>query len=64
VPQHDGKIEPLAAAYDRRAALREGFELRSSPKHGVRDLVARLRARFVECPGDYFHNVNRPEDLP
>lgn len=64
VPQHDGKIEPLAAIYDRRAALREGFELRASRKNGVRDLIARLRARFVTCESDYFHNVNRPEDLP
>ena len=64
VPEHDGRIEPLAAAYDRRAALREGFELRASRRHAVRDLVARLRTRFVPCEGAYFHNVNRPEDLP
>ncbi|HLX26566.1 MAG TPA: molybdenum cofactor guanylyltransferase [Candidatus Cybelea sp.] len=64
VPEHDGKIEPLAAAYDRRAALREGFELRASRKHAVRDLVARLRVHFVSCEREYFHNVNRPEDLP
>lgn len=64
VPEHDGNIEPLAAAYDRRAALREGFELRTSRRHAVRDLIARLRVRFVPCRSEYFHNVNRPEDLP
>jgi len=64
VPRHDDNIEPLAAVYDRRAALREGFELRASHRHGVRDLVARLRARFLPCARDYFYNVNRPEDLP
>lgn len=64
VPEHDDEIEPLAAVYDRRAALREGFELRASRRHAVRDLVARLRARFVTCEREYFHNVNRPEDLP
>jgi molybdenum cofactor guanylyltransferase len=64
VPEHDGKIEPLAAVYDRRAALREGFELRTSRNHAVRDLVGRLHARFLPCARDYFHNVNRPEDLP
>jgi molybdopterin-guanine dinucleotide biosynthesis protein A len=63
VPEHDGRVEPLAAVYDRRAALREGFELRASRNYGVRDLIARLRARFLRCPGDYFHNVNRLEDL-
>lgn len=64
VPEHHGKFEPLAAVYDRRAALREGFELRASRNYGVRDLIARLRARFLPCPSAYFHNVNRPEDLP
>jgi molybdopterin-guanine dinucleotide biosynthesis protein A len=64
VPEHDGNIEPLAAVYDRRAALREGFELRASRRNAVRDLVARLRTRFLRCEAAYFHNVNRPEDLP
>lgn len=64
VPEHGGKIEPLAAAYDRCAALREGFELRASRKNAVRDLVARLRTRFLRCESAYFYNVNRPEDLP
>lgn len=64
VPWHDDNIEPLAAVYDRRAALREGFGLRAPRNHAVRDLVAQLRARFVPCTSEYFHNVNRPEDLP
>jgi molybdopterin-guanine dinucleotide biosynthesis protein A len=64
VPQHDVNIEPLAAVYDRRAALREGFGLRASGSRAVRDLVGRLRARFLPCARDYFYNVNRPEDLP
>ena len=64
VPEHGGNIEPLAAVYDRRAALREGFELRASRKSAVRDLLARLRTQFLPCEGAYFYNVNRPEDLP
>jgi molybdopterin-guanine dinucleotide biosynthesis protein A len=64
VPQHDGNIKPLAAVYDRRAALRVGFELRAPRNHAVRDLVARLRTQFLPCASEYFHNVNRPEDLP
>jgi molybdopterin-guanine dinucleotide biosynthesis protein A len=61
VPQHGGSIEPLAALYDRRAALREALDLRTGG--AMRDLVARLAARFVACDAKYFHNVNRPEDL-
>lgn len=63
VPRHDGAIEPLAALYDRGAALREAFDLGAAGNGAMRDLVARLDARFVECEARYFRNVNRPEDL-
>ena len=29
----------------------------------MRDLVARVRARFVPIEAEYFYNVNRPSDL-
>jgi molybdopterin-guanine dinucleotide biosynthesis protein A len=64
VPEHGGGIEPLAAAYERRALLREGFELRATGSNGLRDVIARVAARFVPCDAGYFHNVNRIEDLP
>ncbi len=64
VPQHDGKMEPLAALYSRRAVLREGFELRRAGKGAMRDLIERIGARFVEIDARYFHNVNRIEDVP
>lgn len=63
VPTHDGAIEPLASCYDRKAVLREGFELRSAGKAAMRDLIDRLAARFVPFEARYFHNVNRREDL-
>ncbi len=64
VPQHDGKVEPLAALYSRRAVLREGFELRRTGKGAMRDLIERIGARFLELDARYFHNVNRIEDVP
>jgi molybdopterin-guanine dinucleotide biosynthesis protein A len=64
VPAHDGKIEPLAALYSRRATLREGFELRRTGKGAMRDLIERIAARFVNLDSRYFHNVNRIEDVP
>lgn len=64
VPCHDDAIEPLAALYDRVAALREGSVLRARGEDAMRDLIGRLAARFVPCEARYFHNVNRLEDLP
>jgi molybdopterin-guanine dinucleotide biosynthesis protein A len=64
VPEHDGEIEPLAALYERRAILREGFEMRKSGARAMRDLIARIAARFVTFEAACFHNVNAPADLP
>ncbi len=64
VPEHDGAIEPLAALYERRAILREGFELRRRRTRAMRDLIGRLAVRFVAFDAGYFHNVNTPADLP
>lgn len=63
VPVHGSGIEPLAALYDRAAALRAGFELRNARTAGMRDLIAKLATRFVRSDAAQFHNVNRPEDL-
>jgi molybdopterin-guanine dinucleotide biosynthesis protein A len=63
VPSHDNAIEPLAALYDRKAALREGFELRASGRSAMRDLIGRLAARFVPFDSRCFHNVNYAKDL-
>jgi molybdopterin-guanine dinucleotide biosynthesis protein A len=63
VPAHAGGIEPLAALYARRALLREGFELRTSGRFAMRDVLDRLATRFVPFEARYFQNVNRIEDL-
>lgn len=62
VPEHDGRIEPLAALYARSAILREGFALRRSGRAAMHDLVERLAARFVRLDGASFHNVNNIAD--
>lgn len=63
VPVHDGRAEPLGALYDRAAVLSAGFALRNAAGAGLRDLIARLRARFIPCEPGYFRNINRREDL-
>ncbi len=63
VPQHGGTMEPLVALYSRRASLREGYELRRAGKGAMRDLIERVAARFVNLDAQYFHNVNRLEDV-
>ncbi len=69
VPRHHGRVEPLAAAYDRRClpvfarCVNEGVL-----KMG--DALALVRTSFVETipgtgpwPADLFRNVNSPADL-
>jgi molybdopterin-guanine dinucleotide biosynthesis protein A len=63
VPEHDGKLEPLAALYARPALLREGFELRASSESAMHNVIARLAARFVPLDAGYFYNVNRMADV-
>jgi molybdopterin-guanine dinucleotide biosynthesis protein A len=63
VPEHGGRIEPLAALYDRRALLREGAALPVRQGGALHELVARLQARFVPFPDAPFVNVNTPADF-
>ena len=63
VPEHHGRIEPLAALYRRTAVVREGRALVDSGDESVRTLVGRLRARRVVLPSGYFDNVNTQRDL-
>ncbi len=56
-------LEPLAALYDRRAFLREGFEVLMSSKGTLRAVIDRLRARKVRVDDPrIFTNVNTPSD--
>ncbi|HEX3369915.1 MAG TPA: molybdenum cofactor guanylyltransferase [Candidatus Cybelea sp.] len=63
VPEHDGRLEPLAALYDRYAVLRESIGLRRRGCMAMRDLLGRLAVRTLPADGRYFVNVNRPGDL-
>jgi molybdenum cofactor guanylyltransferase len=63
VPSHDGKVEPLAALYDRRAVLRERPSLERDGKNAMHDLIARLAVRYVPMEAAFFYNVNEPADL-
>lgn len=67
VPFHvrDGKelLEPLAAIYERRAFLREGFDVLADGKGALRTVIERLRCRKVRLEdGRVFMNVNTPAD--
>jgi molybdenum cofactor guanylyltransferase len=64
VPEHDGRIEPLAALYARAAVLREGSALVEQGNAAMHSLVERIAARFVPMRAEYFHNVNTAADLP
>jgi molybdopterin-guanine dinucleotide biosynthesis protein A len=67
VPIHtvDGReqLEPLAALYERRAFMREGYEVLAGSRGALRRVIERMRARKVTV-GDarIFTNVNTPED--
>ncbi len=56
-------MEPLAALYERRAFLREGFDVLSSGKGALRSVIERLRARTIRIDDPrIFTNVNTPAD--
>ncbi len=63
VPQHDDRIEPLAALYLRTALLREATVLLAQENASMHALLERIRTRFATVSASYFSNVNTPEDL-
>jgi molybdenum cofactor guanylyltransferase len=63
VPVHDGRIEPLAALYDRTAIVERGAALLEAKNDAMRDLLAELRVRYVTMEPARFVNVNTPADL-
>jgi molybdopterin-guanine dinucleotide biosynthesis protein A len=67
VPFHHvaGKVrmEPLAAIYDRRAFLREGYDVLASDEGALRAVIDRLQTRMVHIEeAQIFTNVNTPAD--
>lgn len=63
VPEHDGRIEPLAALYDRDALTREGWEAIHGGDASLHGALERMRARRVPLPASYFLNVNTVDDV-
>lgn len=69
VPQCDGRLEPLVAAY-RRSSLPTFQEQLSQGRSRMSDAVERVRSRYVQVcageegwPPDLFRNLNLPDDL-
>jgi len=63
VPEHDGRLEPLAGLYDRIALTREAWECLRGAHPSMHALLSRLKMRRVLLPAVYFTNVNTAEDL-
>jgi molybdenum cofactor guanylyltransferase len=63
IPEHDGKLEPLAGLYARGAIAREAPEVLLSGDASMHGLLGRLTVRRLALSPHYFVNVNRPQDL-
>lgn len=64
VPEHDGRIEPLAALYAREAVLRAASSAPAERNDAMHGLLERIATRRLAMRSAYFLNVNRPADLP
>jgi molybdenum cofactor guanylyltransferase len=63
IPEHGGRLEPLAALYDRTALLREGLEALRRDDVSMLGLIARMHTRRVACDSAFFLNVNTADDI-
>jgi molybdenum cofactor guanylyltransferase len=62
IPHHDGRVEPLAALYDRVALLREGLDAVRTGDVSMRGVLGRMRVHHVPCDAGFFVNVNTAGD--
>lgn len=62
VPEHDGRLEPLAALYDRDALVREGWEAMRGTDASMHAALGRMRVRSVALDASFFLNVNTADD--
>jgi molybdopterin-guanine dinucleotide biosynthesis protein A len=62
VPEHGGRLEPLAALYDRAALIREGRQVIAGEDRSMHGALSRMRARRVPLESSYFVNVNTAAD--
>ncbi len=63
VPRHHGRIEPLAALYDREAFVRTALPILRAGTGALRVVIDSLAARYVDIDDErLFTNVNTPAD--
>ena len=62
VPEHGGRLEPLAALYDRDALVREGWEALRGTDVSMHGALDRMRVRRVTLDASFFLNVNTADD--
>ncbi len=63
VPEHEGRAEPLAGLYLRKALLREATQALAEGRYSMHGIIERLGARHIPMPPRYFSNVNTEADL-
>jgi molybdopterin-guanine dinucleotide biosynthesis protein A len=63
VPEHGGRLEPLAALYDRLALLREATASVAAGEYAMHALLDRLKPRRIALDDEFFVNVNTEADL-
>ena len=63
VPEHNGRLEPLAALYDRAALLREATASIAAENYAMHAVLERLNVRRITLEDKYFVNINTPADL-
>jgi molybdopterin-guanine dinucleotide biosynthesis protein A len=62
VPEHGGRLEPLAALYDREALLAAAVPALHGDDRSLHGVLARLRVRSVSFDAHPFLNVNTAAD--
>jgi len=63
VPEHEGRLEPLAALYDRTALLRETSTAIAGGQYSLHTLLEHLAVRHVSMSAAFFLNINTAADL-
>jgi molybdopterin-guanine dinucleotide biosynthesis protein A len=64
VPEHGGRLEPLAALYARPAVLRAASCSPAERRNAMHGLIECIATRRLPMRPEYFLNVNTPADLP
>lgn len=63
VPEHDGRLEPLAGLYLRSALEREGYDLLRKGDASMHELLMHVKLRRIPLPATFFVNINTLADI-